>query len=101
MSLKPRYVIEGTWSGYHGPRVCHRIVTRRTARIEHFRKVAAIRFTDGTCLYLDVRPATHGERVAELHGYDKLLDDVYYLGLTGHVSVEQVQKADEARRADR
>ena len=72
MSYK-RHVIEGTWSGYSSGqrRVAHRVVTTLPGLYEHLRTII---YTDGTTLRITVRPCTHREKVAEIHGYCDLID---------------------------
>jgi len=75
-----RYVIEGEWSGYTSSqqRVCHRRVTEKQYVADWIKETPCIRFTDGTSLYLTVRPCTFREKVKEIRGYDSLLDDCRY-----------------------
>lgn len=70
-----RYVIEGEWGGYVSSqqRVVHRRVTTRKDIVEWAQKVRAIRFTDGTSLYVTVRQCKPREKVKEIRGYDTLL----------------------------
>lgn len=79
-----RFVIEGTWSGYTSQsRVVHRTVhdgafKRLRAWAE---KTYAIRYTDGTCLFLRVRDCEPRERVEEIRGYSRLINDCAYHGV--------------------
>ena len=68
-----RYILEGEWSGYRSSqrRVAHRVVTKHPKRYE---KLKTIRYTDGTTLDLSIRPCKPREKVAEIHGYDSLID---------------------------
>ena len=77
MSERQRFVLEGEWTGYHSgqARVVHRTVER------HDRFPSAIRYTDGTCLLLTVRPAKPRERVSEIHGYDSLIRECVAKGV--------------------
>ena len=72
-----RFILEGEWSGYHSgqARVVHRTIEK------HGDFPHAIRYTDGTCLYLTTRPALPRERVKEIHGYDSLIKDCVRLGV--------------------
>jgi len=80
-------VLEGTWSGYTSSqsRVVHRTVERRSTGFPN-----CIVYSDGTRLFLSVRPAKPRERVQEIHGYDELIRkcvryDVAVVDLLGHV----------------
>ena len=68
-----RYVIEGTWSGYTSSqeRVAHRAVTTSPGRYEQLRTII---YTDGTALWITIRPCTHRERVKEIRGYTELVE---------------------------
>ena len=70
---KPRFVLEGEWTGYWSSqrRVVHRTVTRNPARYEHLTYIA---YTDGTALELRLRPCVPREKVTEIHGYDSLIE---------------------------
>jgi hypothetical protein len=67
-----RYVLEGTWSGYTSAqsRIVHRTIVRKP---DPYASLSAIRYTDGTALFLSVRPARPREKVQEIHGYDSLI----------------------------
>jgi len=69
-----RYVLEGEWSGYRSSqrRICHRTVIKR---IEKYKDLTSIRFTDGTTLDLSIHKCKPRERVKEIRGYDKLIAD--------------------------
>ena len=88
-----RYVIEGVWGGYTSSqrKICHRTVTDRIREVEHFQEVSGVLFTDGTIMYLSVRPCQPRERVPEIHGYDSLLRDIFYDKLTGLVQVDDLR----------
>ena len=70
--MSARYVLEGEWSGYTcaQQRVVHRTVVRDP---KPFEKLTCILYTDGTALYLSVRPAAPREKVKQIHGYDSLI----------------------------
>jgi len=89
--MTKRYVIEGEWSGYTSSqsRICHRVVTQHP---NDYKKIQAIQYTDGTCLYLTVRPCLPRERIKEIHGYDSLIKKFIDKGLTGFVKVEDLYK---------
>ena len=85
----PRYVLEGTWSGYHsGQRhVCHRTVTTRP---ERYKGIDSILFSDGTYMSVRLRQCKPREKIQEIHRYDELFRRVADQGLKGSVSVMQV-----------
>lgn len=93
--MASRYVIEGEWSGYTSGqrRVCHRVVTSRDALADWVRRNHAIYFTDGTALYLTVRPAAFREKVKEIHGYDSLISDCMLFDVNSVDAVIKAQKA--------
>jgi hypothetical protein len=100
-----RYVIEGTWSGYHSGqrRVAHREVIAES-RAKKF-VLTCIRYTDGTTLDITLRPAEYREKVKEISGYRSLIRDAEMLGKS-YVTVDelceierQAKAAAEARRA--
>jgi hypothetical protein len=74
-----RFIIEGEWSGYRSSqqRVVHRQVY--ASAFKKLRawadKTHAIRYTDGTALYLTVRDCKPRERVVEIRGYTKLIEN--------------------------
>jgi hypothetical protein len=76
-----RYVLEGVWSGYTSAqsRVVHRTIVRNPIPFE---KLTAIRYTDGTALYLSCRPAKPRERVTEIHAYDSLISKCIQHGVS-------------------
>jgi hypothetical protein len=77
-----RYVLEGTWRGYKSSQdaVVHREVVQgnRKSYLAWLQKTFCIRYTDGTTLELNVRPAKPRERVVEKHGYRSLIDDCFH-----------------------
>jgi len=81
-----RFVIEGEWSGYHSGqrRVVHRTVhSGAYKRLRAWAESAyAIRYTDGTCLALNVRDCKPRERVEEIHGYDSLIQSCAHHNVT-------------------
>ncbi len=80
-----RYILEGTWSGYTSGqrRVVHRQVIHKPVTL------SCIRYTDGTTLIIDVRPALPRERVKEIHGYTSLIRDALALN-KDYVSVDEI-----------
>jgi hypothetical protein len=81
-----RFIIEGEWTGYTSSqqRVVHRKVypaSRKKLRA-WAEKTYCIRYTDGTALVLLVRDAKPRERVPEINGYDKLIEDCFYAGVS-------------------
>lgn len=81
--MSTRFVIEGEWSGYTSAqqRVVHRKVypSNRKKLRAWAEKTHGIRYTDGTMLYLHVRDAKPRERVQEINGYTRLIEDCFYL----------------------
>jgi len=69
-----RYVLEGEWSGYRSGqrKVVHRVVITRPDKYKH---LTWIQYTDGTTLTLSVRECTPRERVQEIRGYSRLIED--------------------------
>lgn len=74
--MSGRFVLEGTWSGYTSSqsRAVHREVVS-AKRAERLAKLHSIRYTDGTLLLIDVRPAKPRERVEPIRGYTSLIRD--------------------------
>lgn len=90
---KKRYVLEASWSGYTSSqsRVCHRqVISAKKAAI--LQNLDAVRFTDNTYLYIEVREANFRETVKELKGYTELLNDCYFKKASGCVSVLDLRK---------
>lgn len=80
-----RFIIEGEWSGYTSAqqRVVHRQVypaSRKRLRA-WAEKTHGILYTDGTMLYLTVRDTKPRERVKEIRGYTRLIEDCFFLGV--------------------
>ena len=80
----PRYIVEGTWTGYRAEqqRVVHRTVHKEKKFREWCEKTHAIIYTDGTSLILSVRDCKPRERVEVKDGYGKLIRDCFYAGVT-------------------
>lgn len=89
MSRK-RFVVECFWSGYrtNQSRPCHRTV--ETYKAEGLSKITSVQFTDGTHMFVSVRPCKLRERVDEIHGYVSLLSKIWARGLSGCVKVEDL-----------
>jgi hypothetical protein len=87
-----RHVIEGEWSGYTSKQqhIVHREVTRSRSLIEWVKETYAISYTDGTSLFLHVRPCKPREKVREVLGYTSLIRDCFYYGVS---SVDDLQTA--------
>lgn len=83
--MAKRFIIEGTWSGYHSgqERVAHRTVHKASwKKLRAWaEKTHAIRYTDGTCLYLSVRDCKPRERVVQIKSYDSLIQDCAHYGV--------------------
>ena len=99
--MKPRFVIEGEWGGYHSgqQRIVHRTVhagsyKRLRAWAE---KTHAIYYTDGTALYLKVRDCKPRERVQQIHGYDSLINDCQHYDVDSVMALQS--KRAEVRKA--
>jgi hypothetical protein len=95
-----RFVIEGEWSGYRSSQrqVAHRMVysaARKKLRA-WAEKNHAIRYTDGTCLYITVRDCKPRERVQEIRGYESLIEDCAFYDVS---SVDALGDARAERRA--
>lgn len=94
-----RYIIEGEWIGYRSSqdRIVHRQVypaARKSLRA-WAEKTHCIRYSDGTSLVLSVRDCKPRERVQEIRGYTKLIDDCAYHDVN---SVDALQAAEAAAR---
>lgn len=80
--MPQRYVLEGTWRGYNSgmDRVVHSEVIQGSRKmfLAWLQKTFCIRYTDGTMLELNVRPAKPRERVEEKHGYKSLIYDCFH-----------------------
>ena len=74
-----RFVIDGEWSGYNSgqTRIVHRTVHNGAfKKLRNWAEEAGcIVFSDGTVLTLQARDCKPEERVQEIHGYDKLIED--------------------------
>ena len=79
------HCIEGEWSGYTSSqqRVVHREYTSKLDRAEAVKKLGAIRYTDGTSLYLRVYPVKSKESIMPgIDGYSSLIDKAVRTGIT-------------------
>jgi len=92
-----RYVIEGTWSGYTSAqsRVVYREVTKDKKFADAVAQMGSIHYTDGTALYLQIRPAALREKVTEIKSYAKLIRDCVRYNVA---SVEALYKKKNASR---
>ena len=81
-----RYVLEATWRGYRSSqdRPCHRMVITRPKAYEGLRQ---INFTDGTAMYVSIRPCKFREKVEPIHGYDETFRNLSYNPLCKQGSV--------------
>ena len=88
-----RFIIEGEWSGYQSSqqRVVHRTVHKGSwKKLRAWAEQArAIRYTDGTSLWLTVRDCKPRERVKEIHGYDSLIRDCCYHNVSAVADIPQ------------
>ena len=86
-----RFIIEGEWSGYHSGqrRIVHRTVhpSSRNKLRAWAEKTRGILYTDGTMLYLTVRDCKPRERVKEILGYVKLIDDCFFYSVDSVASL--------------
>ena len=98
--MRPRFIIEGEWSGYRSgqQRVVHRTV--HAGSYKKLRawaeKTHAIYYTDGTALYLSVRDCKPRERVAQIKGYVELINNCAMYDVN---SVDGLQAKRAAHRA--
>lgn len=76
MANSPRYILEGTWTGYTSAqsRVCHREVLT-AKRAESLKGLHKIVYTDGTALLISIREAGHREKIAPNNQYGELIRD--------------------------
>ncbi len=97
----PRFVIEGTWSGYTSSqsRVVHRTVHGRADKRlrEWAARTSAIHYTDGTALFLAVRDCKPREVVKRIFGYKELIESCAYYGVASVAALEDAQRL--AKRA--
>lgn len=74
MAASPRFILEGTWTGYvsRQSRVVHREVLT-AKRAEHLKGLHKIVYTDGTALLISIREANYREKVQEIFSYRELI----------------------------
>lgn len=74
MAASPRYILEGTWTGYvsRQSRVVHRevITAKRAERLKGLHKIV---YTDGTALLIHVREAEYREKIEPINSYGELI----------------------------
>lgn len=81
-----RFVIEGEWSGYR--RGQQKVVLRKVYQGNRKKlrawaeKTFSLSFGDGTCLMLSVRDCKPRERVTEILGYTKFIEDSFYASMS-------------------
>jgi len=87
--MRPRYVLEGIWSGYNSSQKqpCHRTVTKSP---NLYKDIHSVVFTDNTWMSVSLRPCKPREKVIEIHGYDSLFNEIIDKKLTGTISVENL-----------
>lgn len=92
MARAARYILEGTWSGYHNGqrRVAHREVIE-TSKPEIYSNLSCIQYSDGTTLSISLRKAAPREKVEILMGYRSLIRDALATG-EAYVNVNDLQK---------
>lgn len=77
-----RFVIEGEWSGYtrSQQKVAHRQVYEggRKKLRAWAEQIYSLPFSDGTSLVITVRDCLPRERVDEIRGYTKFIEDAFY-----------------------
>jgi len=79
------YCIEGEWSGYTSSqqRVVHREYTPKEDRAESVKKLGAIRYTDGTSLYLRTYSVKSKEGILpKIDGYTSLINKAIQTGIS-------------------
>jgi len=103
MEVKPgesqkRFVLEGTWGGYSSNQVhvCYRRVIHGNM-VKRYSRVTSVIFSDGTNLYLNIRPRVPREKVVQLRSYDNLVDDAVYSERTGFVQQTDLEADHKAR----
>lgn len=94
MAHRKRHVVECVWSGYcpSQSRPCHRTVETAPRKIAALKQVSAIQFTDGTTMSVDIRECAPREKVAEIKGYNDLLNEIVAKERTGFVTVASLQE---------
>ncbi len=90
----PTFLIEGQWSGYRSSqqRIVHREYTTNKKLADAVSAMHAIRYTDGTCLYLTVTNKGRGKRLPEINGYGSLIRKCAHAGVN---SVEALNKQEK------
>lgn len=85
-----RYVLEGEWSGYRSSqrRIVHREVVS-AKRAERLKNLHSIQYTDGTCLYIEVREAKYREKITPIRGYSSLISQAEHTGKS-YVTVKEL-----------
>lgn len=72
----PRFVLEGTWTGYvsRQSRIVHRevLTAKRAVRLKALHKIV---YTDGTALLISIREANPREKVNRIDSYGALIRD--------------------------
>ena len=93
MSRAKRHVVECVWHSFSGRLIpCHRRVLRHKYEIEALSKITAVGFTDNTSMSVSVRPAKPREKVTEIWGYHKLLDECVSQRKSGFVHVNDLSQ---------
>lgn len=88
-----RYVLECIWSGYTSSqsRCCHREILTSKRKVDMYRKINGVKFTDNTWMSVNVREAKHREHIEERNGYSTLFRNILRQDLTGFIKVEDVK----------
>lgn len=96
-----RFVIEGVWSGHRASQ--SKVVHRQAYASAGWKKLRAwaeqarcISFTDGTSLDLSVRDCKPRERVEEVRGYTRLIEDCARHDVASVVALLAAQQAARA-----
>jgi hypothetical protein len=90
-----RYVLEGTWSGYHSGqrRVVHRtVIAEFQAKQIKEQGLSYIEYSDGTHPDLNIRVAVPRERVKEIHDYDSLIGDCLHYKVNSVVALQKAKR---------
>lgn len=101
--MSARFIIEGEWIGYRSSqdRVVHRTVHQGAYKKLRAwaEKTHAIYYSDGTRLILSVRDCKPRERVKEIRGYTKLINDCAHYDVNTVDALCALEQAAKDQRA--
>lgn len=77
-----RYIVEGEWLGHTSAqrKIVHRKVHRLTPKgFARFKAVTSVSFSDNTVMLVSIRKSNPRERVQEILGYTRMIDDAAHV----------------------